>query len=140
LTWARDHGAGRVGAEWDFRLAPPGERRRPLVPDVAYLSYERVGYDDDEGASIPIVAPNAVVEILSPGDQRRDVEEKIQVYLAAGTDVVFIVDPVRERVDAHSVLGLETFLRGDIVTHRSLVGFVMKFATIYEKVPPRGLA
>src|ERR1700674_2107802 len=105
LTWSREHGAGRVGAEWDFRLAPPGEPRRPLVPDVAYLSYERVGYDDDEGASIPRVAPNVVVEILSPGDARRDVNEKIRVYLASGTDVVFIVDPARMTVIAHSADG-----------------------------------
>lgn len=137
LSWAREHGAGRVCPEWDFKLAPPAEPRRPLVPDVAYLSYDRVGFDDDEGASIPIVAPNAVVEILSPGDMRRDVDEKVRVYLASGTDVVFIVDPVRERVDAHSAIGLETFWRGDIVTHRSLPGFVMKVASIFEKIPPR---
>jgi Uma2 family endonuclease len=137
LSWARENGAGRVCAEWDFRLAPPVEPRRPLVPDVAYLSYERVGYEDDEGASIPRVAPNAVVEIMSPGDAHRDVDEKIRVYLACGTEVVFIVDPVREKVDAHSAFGLETFRRGDLVTHRSLPGFVIKVASIFEKIPPR---
>ncbi|HEY5096005.1 MAG TPA: Uma2 family endonuclease [Candidatus Eremiobacteraceae bacterium] len=88
-------------------------------------------------ALLTVVAPNAVVEILSPGDQRRDVDEKIQVYLAAGADVVLMVDPMRERVDAHSVLGLKTFWRGDVVTHRSLVGFFMKVAKIFEKIPPR---
>jgi len=138
LTWARDYGAGRVCAEWDFRLAPPGEPRRPLVPDVAYLSYERVGYDDDEGASIPVVAPNAVVEILSPGDARRDVDEKIRVYLASGTNVIFIVDPVRKTVDAHSLESIETFYLGDVVTHRSLAGFALPVASIFEKIPPRG--
>jgi Uma2 family endonuclease len=137
LNWSREHGAGRVGAEWDFRLSPPGEPRRPLVPDVAYLSYERVGYDDDDGASIPRVAPNAVVEILSPGDARRDVNEKIRVYLVSGTDVVFIVDPAREKVTAHDSEGVETFARDGIVTHRSLAGFVLPVASIFEKIPPR---
>jgi Uma2 family endonuclease len=137
LTWAREHGAGRVGAEWDFRLAPPGEPRRPLVPDVAFLSYERVAYEDDEGASIPFVAPNAVVEILSPGDARRDVDEKIRVYLAAGTDVVFIVDPVRKSVDAHSLDRIETYSMGDVVMHRSLAGFALAVSSIFEKIPPR---
>jgi Uma2 family endonuclease len=137
LTWARDHGAGRVGAEWDFRLAPPGEPRRPLVPDVAYLSYERVSYDDDEGASIPIVAPNAVVEVLSPGDARRDVDEKIRVYLAAGTDVLFMVDPVRTTVDSHSPDGVETFTSDATVAHRALPGFALPVASIFENIPPR---
>jgi len=137
LLWSREAGSGRVGPEWDFRLAPPGEPRRPLVPDVAYLSYDRVGYEDDDGASIPIVAPNAVVEILSPGDARRDVDEKIRVYLASGTDVVFIVDPVRKTVDAHSSDGIETFSGGDVVTHRSLTGFALPVASIFEKTQPR---
>jgi Uma2 family endonuclease len=137
LSWSRQHGAGRVGPEWDFRLAPPGEQRRPLVPDVAYLSYDRVGYDDDEGASIPRVAPNAVVEILSPGDARRDVDEKIRVYLASGSDVVFIVDPVHETVEAHSSDGIERYGRADIVMHRSLARFSLPVASIFEKIPPR---
>jgi Uma2 family endonuclease len=136
LSWAREHGAGRVCAEWDFRLAPPGEPRRPLVPDVAYLSYERVGYDDDEGASIPRVAPNAVVEILSPGDARRDVDEKIRVYLACGTEVVFIVDPARKFVVAHSPDGVEKFSDDAAVAHRSLPGFMLPVASIFEKIPP----
>ena len=36
--WAT--GRGEVVPEWRFRLTPPGERTRPLVPDVAYISYE----------------------------------------------------------------------------------------------------
>ena len=137
LGWSRDHGAGRVGAEWDFKLAPSCEPRRPLVPDVAYLSYQRVGYDDDEGASIPVVAPNAVVEVLSPGDARRDVDEKIRVYLACGTEVVFIVDPARKTVTAYSPNGIEKFVLDSVVTHRSLPGFALPVASIFEKIPPK---
>src|SRR5665213_2673333 len=39
--WAEKR--GEVGSEWRFRVAPRGEAIRPLVPDVAYLSYERMG-------------------------------------------------------------------------------------------------
>jgi Uma2 family endonuclease len=38
--WAA--GRGEVGPEWRFRVAPPGEVRRPVVPDVAYVSNERL--------------------------------------------------------------------------------------------------
>jgi hypothetical protein len=37
--WADAGRYGRVGTERRFRVAPPGEVVRPLVPDVAYLSY-----------------------------------------------------------------------------------------------------
>jgi len=58
------------------------------VPDVAFLSYERLGYDEDEAAQIPYMAPDAAIEILSPDDGRADIEEKIRVYLASGTALV----------------------------------------------------
>ena len=137
LEWSREHGSGRVCPEWDFRLAPPGEPRRPLVPDVAYLSYGRVSYDDDDAASIPIVAPNAVVEVLSPGDARRDVEEKVRVYIASGTEVVFIVDPIRETTEVCDAHGRKKFHRGEVLTHGSLAGFALPVAKIFEKIPPR---
>ncbi|HEX3671662.1 MAG TPA: Uma2 family endonuclease, partial [Candidatus Cybelea sp.] len=38
--WAQ--GRGRVGPEWRFRITPTGEICRPLIPDVAYVSDERL--------------------------------------------------------------------------------------------------
>ena len=35
--WAENR--GEAGPGWRFRIAPPGEVVRPLVPDVSYLSY-----------------------------------------------------------------------------------------------------
>lgn len=136
-TWAEKTGSGRVGPEWEFRLAPPREVRRPLVPDVAYLSYDRVGYDDDEAAQLPRVAPNAVVEVLSPGDRKRDVNEKIRVYLAAGTDVVFVVDTVRKTVTAHSNDEVTTHAQSDVVAHSALPGFTLPVERIFAKPRPR---
>src|SRR5215467_11028342 len=97
LAWATERGCGDVGTEWEFRVAPPGEDRRPLVPDVAFLSFDRLPYDDEAAADIPRVAPNVAVEILSPGDRRADVDEKIRVYLAAGTEAIFLVNTERQR-------------------------------------------
>ena len=49
-----------------------------MVPDVAYLSYARVPFEDSAAADIPRVAPDAVVEILSPGDRRKDIDNSIR--------------------------------------------------------------
>src|SRR5271165_572372 len=86
-AWARENGCGRFGTEWEFRLAPPGEVRRPLVPDVAYLSYARLSYDKLTKTDYPQIAPDAVVEVLSPSDKGKDIDEKIRVYLTCGTSV-----------------------------------------------------
>src|SRR5579863_2340109 len=75
-TWARAGGRGTVGTEWEFRLKPPGEMRRPLVPDVAFISFERLPFDDEAASDMPHVAPDVVVEILSPSDRITDIDEK----------------------------------------------------------------
>jgi Uma2 family endonuclease len=96
-TWAR--GRGQVGTEWRFRITPPGEITRPLVPDVAYLSYEKLKGLSDADRETPPVAPDIVVEIRSPDDRPADVNHKRDVYLAAGSSLVFIVDPDRRTMN-----------------------------------------
>jgi Uma2 family endonuclease len=93
-------GRGEVGTEWRFRLAPPGERRRPLVPDVAYISRERLNALTRDERETPPVAPDIVVEILSPRDRHADVDAKRMVYLACGVQLVLIVDPEKRSVEA----------------------------------------
>ena len=82
-----------MGTEWEFRIGPPGEEVRTLVPDVAYLSYERLGYDEDDAAQAPCVAPYVAREVISPNDRRRYVDEKIGVYLASGAELVVLDRP-----------------------------------------------
>ena len=97
--WAE--GRGEVGPEWRFRVAPPDEVRRPLVPDVAYVSNERLRTLSDEELEIPPLAPDVAAEILSPDDRRVDLDDKIAVYLRAGSSLVIVVDPRQRTVELH---------------------------------------
>lgn len=94
-------GRGEVGSEWRFRLAPPGEIRRPLVPDVAFLSNEGSRDLTGEDLETPPIAPDIAVEILSPGDRRADVDEKRRVYMATGVRLLLQVDPETRCVEAY---------------------------------------
>ena len=64
-------------------------------PDVCYFSYARM----PKGA-VPTkyteVAPELVLEVLSPSDRWRDVLEKVVEYLDAGVLSVCILDPEQE--------------------------------------------
>src|SRR5204863_414512 len=44
------------------------------------------------------VAPDLLVEVLSPSESASDLEEKISDYLTAGTRLIWIVDPDKRRV------------------------------------------
>ena len=101
--WAR--GRGDVGTEWRFRVSPPGEIRRPLVPDVAFLSSQRKSGLKGEDLEAPPLAPDIAVEILSPDDKKSIVDEKRRVYLASGVNLLIHVDPQRKRVEAYHADG-----------------------------------
>jgi Uma2 family endonuclease len=97
-----DWSAGRhiVGTEWRFRLAPAGEIRRPLVPDIALIPRDGLRGLEDRDFDSPPYGPSIVVEILSPGDPPANLAHKRDVYFACGTLLMLVVDPLERRVDA----------------------------------------
>lgn len=67
-------------------------------PDLAFVGRERFEAVGDVTTAFP-GAPDLAVEVLSPNDRPGDVHAKVADYLAAGTRLVWIVDP-----EARSVL------------------------------------
>ena len=135
--WAHRGGLGSVGTEWRFRVQPPGEQRRPLMPDVAFLSYDRLSFEAQQTTDEPEVAPEAVVEILSPDDRPADVEEKVRVYLAAGTSVVFLADTDRRQVTVRDAAGSRSIEKG-VLEHIALSGFRRPIARLFSATRPKG--
>jgi Uma2 family endonuclease len=131
-AWAE--GRGEAGPEWRFRIAPPGEVIRPLVPDVGYLSYERMGEATEDELEAPLMAPNVAVEILSPGDKQRHVDHKIEVYLASGADAVIVVDPEAWTVTVHDVDGVRVFNGTQTFAHPSLPGFTFRVDEMFDEL------
>jgi len=128
-AWAEDR--GEVGTEWRFRLQPPGEPIRPLVPDVAYLSYARMGDADDAALASPLMAPDVAVEIRSPDDRETDLEHKIGVYLACGCEAIVVVDPDSRSIDVFDRSGALSFVGGDVMTHPALPGFTLRLPDLF---------
>jgi len=63
--------------------------------DIAFISYQRQpilpkGY--------LTIAPELIIEIVSPSDRWRDVEDKIEEYFAIGVTRVWVVDPESQTV------------------------------------------
>jgi Uma2 family endonuclease len=133
--WADEGGHGRVGTEWRFRVAPPGEIVRPLVPDVSYLAYRALAADAPSvDVQVPLVAPTVAVEILSPDDRRRNVTHKIGVFLSAGTEAVIVVDPKHETIVLHDRAGSRTLRAGDVLGHDSMPGFALDVGALFARM------
>ncbi len=128
-TWSR--GRGEVGPEWRFRIEPPGERRRPLVPDIAFVKLERIRGLSHAELQAPEFAPDVAVEILSPGDDLRDVAAKIDVYLRAGAELVLVVDPPRRTMTVHDAENIVVLTVADTLHHRALPDFELALGPLF---------
>ena len=131
----RDRRLGRVYADGTgFVLARNPETMRG--PDVAFVSRERDPALGKHDGFIPC-APDLAVEIVSPDNTLNELFDKAAEYLAAGTTVVWVVDP-RERSRAVHVItrgGRETLGATDVVRGGELLpGFELNLSELFAEV------
>jgi Uma2 family endonuclease len=88
--------------------------------DVAFISHERLAHCKEEGYLD--VAPEIVVEILSPNDRKGNLAEKLQDYFSAGVDRVWVLDSKQRRILVyHSLADVQQFQVGDVLTDEELL-------------------
>jgi Uma2 family endonuclease len=134
-AWAEPH--GDAGTEWRFRPAPAGEIRRPLVPDVSYVSDARLAGLEGRDLEAPPFSPDVAVEILSPDDRARNVEHKIAVYLATGASLVIVVEPRDRSVRLHDARGVRVLRGDDVLAHPALPGFSLPLPALFAPLERR---
>ncbi|OWK36672.1 Uma2 family endonuclease [Fimbriiglobus ruber] len=113
------------------------------MPDVSFIRWDSVedtdAIENPDGAFLE-VAPDLVVEVLSPGNTAREMAIKLDEYAKAGVRLVWYVDPTRQDVTVYpkgrergkKVIGTDGTLDGGDV----LPGFTLPVAKIFEKRGP----
>ena len=129
-TWAA--GRGEALTEWRHEFHAPGHAFASLVPDVAFASASTIEALGLEASEAPPQAPEIAVEILSAGESESRLKWKIGAYLAAGTTVVFVVDPPHRTVIAHAVDRVTRFGPREVVWHPRLPGFAFAIDAMFE--------
>jgi Uma2 family endonuclease len=78
-------------------LAPDGMMRiapgRVRMPDVSFIEWRQFPGGKMSPTPIPSIYPDLAVEVLSISNTRNEMEKKRSEYFAAGTRLVWIVDP-----------------------------------------------
>ncbi|MGF2037059.1 MAG: Uma2 family endonuclease [Nostoc sp. CmiVER01] len=87
-TWAQ--AKGRVVIEWAIKLTRNQQDWMP-VADLIYISYNRLPADWLLDEACP-VAPELIIEIISPGQTFGEIAEKSTDYLKADVSRVWVVD------------------------------------------------
>ena len=120
-----------VCGEAGVRLDPNDEMT--VGVDVAYVSHEVLVQQTGESTIIEGV-PTLIVEILSPSTQIQSVDEKIDMYLQAGVNLLWVVDPRDETVTIYrpgvkpTLVNADENLTGGMV----LPGFDVPVARLFE--------
>jgi Uma2 family endonuclease len=84
-------GRGRVRVEWSVVLKRRGKDWVP-VPDLLYISFNRLAQDWCEDAPCPML-PELAIEIVSPDQTFNQLAQKATDYVSAGVDRVWVVYP-----------------------------------------------
>jgi len=131
------------GAGFLLPLPPELQRRsrdgRPRdtvrSPDVAFVRAARVPLGGF-GPGWILLAPDLAVEVLSPSETTSDTGEKLADYRAAGTPLVWVVDPAKRLVAVYAADAPVRWLReGDTLDGGAVVpGFTLAVEALFEDV------
>jgi len=113
-------------AETTFRVGESGRK-----PDVAFVSQDRLPENRRQASPLP---PDLAIEVVSPSDTVYDVLEKASEYLDAGTQMVWVIEPIFKTVTVYrSSNDIKIFTQNDMLTGEDVVeGFQCAVAEIFE--------
>ena len=131
FVYSRRSGIGRGGVETGYRVRQNPDTVRG--PDVSFNMQSR---DSREGPITGFASgsPDITVEVVSPSNTETEMERKVEDYLAAGSQRVWIAYPATRRVSVHRADGsFSTYTGNDVITDEELLpGFSLKLSDIFR--------
>jgi Uma2 family endonuclease len=100
--------------------------------DVAFISNERLAQVQSTGYLD--VAPELIVEVMSPDDRWGEVNDKLAEYFAVGVQLVWVADPRRQQIHVYrSQTEIDILSVDDTLTGAELLpGFSVAVADIFD--------
>ena len=115
------------GAETGFKLESDPDT--VLAPDVAFIRRERI---TTLSKSYRIGAPDLAVEVISPRESKRKIEQKTTRWLQGGALAVWNVYPDSRTVNVHHLnIEPKVLLEKDDLTDEVLPGFRLPLSQIF---------
>lgn len=132
-VWSRASGLGRAVMAPGVIFAEDDD----VIPDVMWMSWDRLRTGRDTAGHF-VVAPELVVEVLSPGsgNERRDRQVKLKLYSRQGVHEYWIVDWQRREIKVYrrseqALTLVATLVDGDVLETPLLPGFSVPIARFW---------
>jgi Uma2 family endonuclease len=119
-----------LGADGMLRLWP-GQIR---IPDVSFISAAKLADNALRKHRVARLAPDLAVEVLSDSNTDKEMEQKLKDYFAAGTQLVWIVDPEAKTLLAHtSPAAGRLYRENEIVPGEPVLpGFELELQSLFQ--------
>ena len=127
----------RLGAIFDSSTGFWMENLNCRAPDISFVPKARLvamGFRPNEARFFP-GAPDLAVEILSPNNTRREIDERLRDFFASGTEIAWVINPETESVEVcqsltqRKLMGGGGFLEGE----QLLPGFRYPIADLFKE-------
>ncbi len=117
VSWNEEHRLGEVAVAPGVIFSPEDA----VAPDVIWISHRRLAEAQDASGHLRL-APELVVEVLSPGamNRRRDREAKLKLYSQRGVREYWIVDWRSQQVEVYRREGIALVLAGTLFADDTL--------------------
>lgn len=132
VIWNRQTKLGKLFDSSTCFLLPNGAKRSP---DVAWIAKERwESLTPEQKEKFPPLAPDFVLELMSPSDNLKDTQNKLEEYLANGVKLGWLIDRKNQRVEIYrlgkdvEVLNCPASLSGEDV----LPGFILHLNIVWQ--------
>jgi len=101
--------------------------------DVAFISNEQYAKRKQKGGYLD-VAPELIVEIMSPDDRWSEVKQKLREYFSVGVKLIWVADPSDRTVYVYrSLTNVRELTEADTLTGEDVLpGFAVPVASLFE--------
>lgn len=124
-VFVEERGLGLVLAEQAFHLFGNTVR----IPDVSFVSASR----PFDLRRIPEGGPDLAIEVVSPSNTPREIDERISDYFGAGCQRVWVVYPEERQVVIHGSTGIASLGAHDSLEDTEMLrGFSVKVSSLFE--------
>lgn len=135
-NFAKEHDLGWAFPDNTGYQCYPWDKDRVRKPDASFISKPRLPNGPSD-AGYCAVAPNLAVEVVSPHDLYYDVMAKVDEYLRAGVQMVWVILPTTQSIMIHRA-GITSPTRltaaEELTGDPALPGFRCRVAALF---PPR---
>jgi Uma2 family endonuclease len=131
--FVREHRLGVInGAQGSYQIFSD-QPKKVRIPDVSFTRRGRLP-EGRPAQGHSKVAPDLVVEVVSPNDTAQSINKKIHDFLAAGVSLIWVVDPTTRSVMVLRQDGSARRIQdGDILEGEDVIpGFQVPVTALFE--------